>query len=104
MAMVTGHRVVAQRGFAANTNGQTGQTVVFLGFCPWQGRRGKTDRLPHAGEDFCGTGILACVVSASFGTETTQARMPVLQPHYASIFFTTLPATSVKRKSRPMWW
>jgi len=29
---------VAQRGFAANTNGQTGQTVVFLGFCQWQGR------------------------------------------------------------------
>jgi len=33
--------LVAQLGFAANTNGQTGQTVVFLGFCPWQGRRQK---------------------------------------------------------------
>jgi hypothetical protein len=24
--------------------------------------------------------------------------------NYASIFVTTLPATSVNRKSRPMWW
>src|SRR6266516_3888407 len=34
-------RTVTQRGFAANTNDQTGQAVVFLGFCPWQGRRRK---------------------------------------------------------------
>jgi len=43
---------VAQRGFAANTNGATRR---FLGFLPVARQTTKTDRLPHAGqrnEDF----------------------------------------------------
>jgi hypothetical protein len=59
------------------------------------GRRGTLwVRLPTAGR--------IKTIFISFRGPQAHPNRPGLS--YASIFVTTLPATSVRRKSRPMWW